>query len=136
MSVGNYIVSQLINVVLVVVIGGIYTYVEILRAEDLVEYRNFESFVRGLSYVLVLVAVSGSCINGDTHQNVFCRIPVCFDATTQLAIPETKVKTNVTRNGLLPFKVIVSHEFCGFVNVGGNTVNSDDASGPHVITPE
>ena len=93
---------QLVHVVHVIVVGQVGTQIEVLAADDLIVQSKFDTLVGGLTYILVLIDITGGVVDRHFHQNVFGGVPVEVEATTELATPHTEVETEVAGNGGLP----------------------------------
>ena len=105
--------EHLFHVVLVVIIGGVDAQIEVLRTNNFIEDGQFDTFIGGLTNVLVLITVASAFGNGNAHQDIFGGIPINIEATTQFPVPETEVETEVTTDRGLPLQVWVSQHCTG-----------------------
>ena len=97
--------GQFVNSVSVVGNIGSKVQAEVFRIYQYCIHRHFNTFIRSLSKILILIRITGVTGYLRLHQQISGRIPIYIYRTRNTIVPKTIVNTQVTGNGSLPFQL-------------------------------
>lgn len=120
---------------MVVIVGSVEREVEVLRADDVVVDSELDTFVGGLTHVLVLVRETAGLVDRHLHKEVLRIVPVEIQATVDTSVEEAEVDTEVTADGRLPLQIGVTFHLTRYIDGLCLAVDGDRTCCPG-LTPE
>ena len=133
MSICQYAVEEIVDVVMVEVVGHTEAQVKVLVAYYLVAECKLYTLVGCLTYVLELIGVTCRSIDRYHHQDVLGGVPIEVQCTAEFSVPETEVNTCVTGNSGLPFQVRIAHHASWYVGVNDFSIYGSGALLPCIL---
>ena len=126
------VLGQLVNVVVVEVVGQREIEVEVLGVDEQCIESQLEALVGGLAHVAHLIDVARRSVDLGTHQEVLGGVPINVQRTIE-AIEEAEIKTDVAADGGLPLQRRVGLHAGGGINVDGLAIPRGSRDLPSLI---
>ena len=133
MCICQYAIEEIIDVVMVEVVGHAKAQVKVLVSDNLVVECQLHTLVGSLTYVLELIGVTGRGVDRHHHQDVLGGVPIEVQGTAKLSVPETEVNTGITGNSGLPFQIRIAHHASWYVCVNDFSINGSRTLLPCIL---